>query len=399
MLGNGQVNWKLYWQTFRNVFLGMLEKPMWLLLIVSLCVMSLVYVRPSLWDLPVAVIDQDNSHASRALIRHIDSTAKVETQSYNNLGDARRDMLQREIFAIIIVPMGFEKHLLNGQNVTVPVYGDATNRLANGQIQQDLALAYQQLLSEYNGVLLLKAGFSIEQVKILLQPIRGETIGLFNPGVSYAAIVFPGLLVMLLQHSLLIACIRASIAIRGTPKGNPPLPVYLGALSALIPIWLFLSVIFFVLWPWVLGYRQDAPIYLVLLLTFPFLLAVLGLGKLVTECLRSVEMIYLTLAFITTPIFYISGTIWPLQAMPDWVRVVSSALPSTWATKAIAGVNQMGLSLHSVFQDIGMMLLLGVMYMILGIFVGMLRNGEWRDTGQRIKRFLPTRGKTEQADS
>ncbi|WP_323852218.1 ABC transporter permease [Xenorhabdus szentirmaii] len=385
---NGRVNWTLYWQTFRNVFLGMLEKPLWLLLIISLCIMSLVYVRPSLWDLPVAVIDQDHSHMSRALIRRIDSTAKVEVKGYNNLDNARQDMLLRKIFAIIIVPVDFEKHLLSGINVTVPVYGDATNRLANGQIQQDLALAYQQLLSEFNGALLLKAGFSTEQVKLLLQPIRGETIGLFNPGISYAAIVFPGLLVMLLQHSLLIASIRVSVAIRGTPKGKPPLPVYLGALSALIPIWLFLSVIFFVLWPWVLGYRQDAPIYLLLLLTFPFLLAVLGLGKLVTECLRSVEMIYLTLAFITTPIFYISGTIWPIQAMPDWVRMISSALPSTWATKAIAGINQMGLPLHSVFKDIGMMLLLGVIYMILGILVGMLRNGELRGVTQRIKRFF-----------
>ncbi|PHM34102.1 ABC transporter permease [Xenorhabdus szentirmaii] len=385
---NGRVNWTLYWQTFRNVFLGMLEKPLWLLLIISLCIMSLVYVRPSLWDLPVAVIDQDHSHMSWALIRRIDSTAKVEVKGYNNLDNARQDMLLRKIFAIIIVPVDFEKHLLSGINVTVPVYGDATNRLANGQIQQDLALAYQQLLSEFNGALLLKAGFSTEQVKLLLQPIRGETIGLFNPGISYAAIVFPGLLVMLLQHSLLIASIRVSVAIRGTPKGKPPLPVYLGALSALIPIWLFLSVIFFVLWPWVLGYRQDAPIYLLLLLTFPFLLAVLGLGKLVTECLRSVEMIYLTLAFITTPIFYISGTIWPIQAMPDWVRMISSALPSTWATKAIAGINQMGLPLHSVFKDIGMMLLLGVIYMILGILVGMLRNGELRGVTQRIKRFF-----------
>ncbi|MBD1228667.1 ABC transporter permease [Xenorhabdus griffiniae] len=388
MANNGQTNWTLYWQTLRDVFLGMLEKPMWLLLMVSLCVMSLVYIRPSVWDLPIAVIDHDHSYASRTLIRNINAMPKVAPKIYNNLDNARRDMLQRTIFAIIIVPVDFEKRLLSGQNVTVPVYGDATNRLANGQIQHDLALAYQQLLSEYNGKLLLQSGFSIEQVKTLLQPIRSETIGLFNPGVSYAAIIFPGLLVMLLQHSLLVACVRVSITLRETPKGNPPLPVYLGTLSALIPIWLFLSVIFFILWPWILGYRQDAPIYLVLLLTFPFLLAVLGLGKLVTECLRSVEMIYLTLAFITTPIFYISGTIWPLQAMPEWVRIISSALPSTWATKAIAGVNQMGLPLHNVYKDIGMMLLLGVMYMVLGILVGMLRNREFRCILQRIKQFF-----------
>ena len=112
-----------------------------------------------------------------------------------------------------------------------------------------------------------------------------------------------------------------------------------------------------------------------LLLTFPFLLAVLGLGKLVTECLRKVELIYLTLSFITMPVFYISGTIWPLQAMPAWVRGISSSLPSTWATKAIAGVNQMGLGFTDVLNDLLMLLFLGAFYALLGTLVGMLRNG------------------------
>lgn len=368
----------VYFATFRKVLLGMLEKPMWMLLLVSLCVMSLVYARPVLWDLPVAVIDMDHSAASRELIRDLDATPKVQLQSYDNLAQARQDMIARKLFAIIIIPTDFQQHLLSGKNITVPVYGDATNRLASGQIQQELSKAYQTLLNTYNTQLLTKAGYSQEQANVIITPIRSETEPLYNPGVSFAAIVFPGLLVMLLQHSLLIACVRVSIAIRSTPKGKPPLAVYLGALSALLPIWLFLSTVFFGLWPWVLGFRQEAPLYLIWIFTFPFLLAVLGLGKLVTECLRSVEMIYLTLAFITTPVFYMSGTIWPLQAMPDWVRMIAYSLPSTWATNAMAGINQMGLPFSDVLMDIVMMLTLGVIYTLIGVFIGMLRDGELR---------------------
>ncbi len=379
---------QMYFQTFKRVLLGMLEKPMWMLLLVSLCIMSLVYAKPVLWDLPVAVINQDHSPASYALIRSLDATPKLSLKGYDNLDEVRHDMIMRELFAIIIIPTDFEKKLLNGKNVTVPVYGDATNRLASGQIQQELMQAYQQLLDNYNGRILQNAGFSATQSKILLKPIQSETIAMYNPGVSFAAIIFPGLLVMLLQHSLLIACVRVSIAVRGTPKGKPPLAVYLGALSALIPIWLFLSSVFFALWPWVLGYRQEAPLYQIWMLTFPFLLAVLGLGKLITECLRSVEMIYLTLAFVTTPVFYISGTIWPLQAMPDWVLAISSALPSTWAVNAMAGINQMGLSFQSILGDIVMMLVLGVIYTILGVLVGMLRNGELRKITYQLKHWV-----------
>jgi ABC-2 type transport system permease protein len=365
---------KSYWLTFRKVLTSMLERPMWLMLILSLCIMSMVYANRTVWDLPVGVVDQDHSTASRQLIRQLDATPKIAIQTYDSLDEAKRDLGWRKLFAVIIMPVDLEKKILNGKNIEIPVFGDATNRLANGQIQQDVVAAYQQLLGQYNTSLLMRSGFSERQAQVIMMPIQSQTLDVFNPGISFAAIIFPGLLVMLLQHSLLIACVRVSIVLKGTPGGKPSLPVYLGGLSALLPIWLFLSIVLFVLWPWVLGYRQTATIPEILLLTFPFLLAVLGLGKLVTECLRSVEMIYLTLSFITTPVFYLSGTIWPLQAMPQWVRAISSMIPSTWATKAIAGVNQMGLSLRDVGGDVAMLLLLGAIYTLIGIGVGAVRN-------------------------
>lgn len=366
---------KTWWGTFSKVLTGLLDKPMWMMLLISLCVMSLVYANRTVWDLPVAVVDQDHSSASRMLTRQLDATSKVKTVQYENLADAEHDLALRQLFAVIIMPVDLEKKILAGQNIVIPVYGDATNRLANGQIQQDVLAAYQSILTQYNSDLLLRNGFSERQASVVLSPMVGQTLDLFNPGISFAAIIFPGLLVMLLQHSLLIASVRVSIVLNSGPSGKPGIPAFLGGISALIPVWLFLSIVLFVLWPWILGYRQTASIPEILLLTFPFLLAVLGLGKLVTECLRSVELIYLTLAFLTTPVFYISGTIWPLQAMPAWVRGISSMLPSTWATKAIAGVNQMGLPFRDVGGDILMLLLLCGFYTFIGIAVGMLRDG------------------------
>ncbi|MDR3431520.1 MAG: ABC transporter permease [Rouxiella aceris] len=374
----------IYWRTFVRVLSGMLEKPMWMMLLISLCLMSTVYANRTVWDLPVAVIDQDHSTASRLLTRDLDATSKIKTVAYDSIPEAQRDLGQRKLFAVVIMPVNLEKKILAGEAIVIPVYGDATNRLANGQIEQDVLTAYQSLLTQYNSQLLLSSGFSSRQASVLLTPMVGQTLDLFNPGISFAAIIFPGLLVMLLQHSLLIASVRVNIGLKSAPSGKPAIPAMLGGLSALIPIWLFLSIVLFVLWPWVLGYRQTASIGEIILLTFPFLLAVLGLGKLVTECLRSVEMIYLTLSFITMPVFYISGTIWPLQAMPAWVRAVSSMLPSTWATKAIAGVNQMGLPFSEVGGDMLMLLVLGGFYTALGIGLGLLRDsGRLRTLLQR----------------
>lgn len=364
---------KIYWATFIKVFTGLLERPMWMILLVSLCLMSSVYLHRTVWDLPVAVIDQDHSPASRLLIRNLDATDKIKTVGYDSLPAAIHDLGFRKLFAVIIMPTDLEKKLLAGKSVTIPVYGDATNRLPNGQIQQDVQAAYQEMLRYYETEVMLAHGFSLRQAEVILAPITGRTEDVFNPGISFAAIVFPGLLVMLLQHSLLIASVRVRLMLRS--QSQPPLLVYMGGLSALLPVWLFLSIVLFVLWPWLLGYRQTASIPEVLLLTFPFLLAVLGLGKLITECLRRVELIYLTLSFITMPVFYLSGTIWPVQAMPAWVRFISGCLPTTWATKAIAGVNQLGLPWHSALPDVAMLLLLGAVYTLLGMGIGLLRDG------------------------
>ncbi|MEX5533458.1 ABC transporter permease, partial [Pseudomonas syringae] len=72
--------------------------------------------------------------------------------------------------------------MLAGKEVTLPVYGDATNRLANGQIQQDVMAAWQHVLGRYNLKLMMMAGFSERQASVVLTPFIGQAIDVFNPG-------------------------------------------------------------------------------------------------------------------------------------------------------------------------------------------------------------------------
>ncbi len=377
----------VFFQTFRKVLTGMLQRPMWGILLISLCVMSLVYANHTVWNLPVAVVDQDHSTASRLLIRNLDATSRIDMINYADLETARRDLGWRKLFAIIIMPVDLEQKMLAGESVAIPVFGDATNRLPNGQIQQAVVAAYQQMLAHYNNEILLNHGFTAPEASVVLTPIKAVIQPLFNPGISFAAIIFPGLLVMLLQHSLLIASVRVNLTI--SASGKPSMPVILGAYSALLPIWLFLSIVLFVLWPWVLGYRQTASMAEILLLTFPFLLAVISLGNLLTECIRRVEIVYLTLSFMTMPVFYISGTIWPVQAMPWGVRLLSDLLPSTWAVKAIAGVNQMGLSWKNALPDVVVLLLLCLLFNLLEFLINTFRNRQRREAFLRFFRVKP----------
>lgn len=179
----------------------LLEKPMWLILICSLCVMSLAYANKTVWDLPVAVVDLDHSSASRMVTRSLDASAKIAVIGYSDIESAKLDLINRRLFAVIVLPHNMEKRILHGENVTIPAYGDATSRLANGQIERDVVAAYRTMTTAYNQEILMNNGFTPLQIDRILSPIKAQTIDLFNPGVSFAAITFPGLMVMLLQHS------------------------------------------------------------------------------------------------------------------------------------------------------------------------------------------------------
>lgn len=368
----------LYWQSFRKVLLSLLNRPLWLMLLLSLCLMSLVYINQTVRNLPIAVIDQDHSIASRHLIRELNASSKINVVVYDNILDALHDIDKRNIFAAMIIPLDFEKRLLHNQQITILAYGDASNRLANSLIQRDILAAYQSILADYQYNIMYRNGFTHQQIDMVLNPIHGQTVPLFNAGMTFAAMTFPGLLIMLFQHSLILVSTRINITLNTLPQGKPPKAVFLGSLSALLPIWLFLSIVLFVLWPWILGYRQLAPIPIILFLMFPFLFAIMGLSKLLTECIGRVEMVYLTLSFLTTPIFYLSGIIWPLDSMPLWVQFFSHLLPSTWAVKMIVGVNQMGSSTMDVSVDIVMLLVLGCIYIGLGLFIARLKSGQIR---------------------
>ena len=369
---------KEYLLTAKQTLLRLLNTPMWMMLIISLCLTSLVFGNQTVWDLPVGVIDMNHSASSRFIIREINASPKMKVINYTEIDQAKNDLHWRKLFAVIIIPPDFEKHFLRGDTATISIYGDATSRLANGQIQQAINSVYQELSNRYNKQLLYAQGFSPDQANAVIEPMKNTLTDLYNPGINFAAIVLPGLLIMMLQQSMLMASSRTSIALYIANNGKTPFHIYLGALTGLLPVWLFLSIFLLVFWPAVMGFRQTASIPEILILVLPFLFAVIAMGFFVMHCLRSVELVFLTLTFIPMPVFYFSGAIWPASSMPAPIWFIAQFLPSTWATKMLAGVNQLKLPMSQVWHEVIMLFALTIFYIILAFFIAWLRDKGYR---------------------
>ena len=370
---------KNYLQILRETLKAMLSKPMWLMVVASVCITSLPYMNHTALDLPVAVVDEDHSDVSRELVRLLDSAPKVAVVGYDSLPQAKRDLAWRELYAIIVIPLNFEKRLLRGEALVIPYFGDATNRMANGQIQQDISAVYSALTSRYNAALLEREGFTATQAQVVLSPLVGQLTDLFNPGISFAAIVLPGLLSLILQHSLLLGCTRGNIMLRGgTPRYmRQPLSTRFGRYSAQLLIWTVLAMLFYVIWPHLLGYRQSASFFMLLGIVLPFLIAVIALSEFIAELLPTEESVYLTMTFIT-PAAVLHGRLQLAGTGHAGLGTLAGRRdPSTWAIRAIAEMNQMDLPLREVSDHALVLLGMAATHALLGTLLYQYRNWRW----------------------
>ena len=74
-------------------------------------------------DMPVGIVDQDNSHTSRQLVHKLDAfqTTKVVAH-YENIAEARHAIQKNEIYAFLVIPNGTEAGLMASRQPKISFY-------------------------------------------------------------------------------------------------------------------------------------------------------------------------------------------------------------------------------------------------------------------------------------
>ena len=78
-------------------------------------------------DLPVAIVDQDNSTLSNKINAWVDATSIAEsTYKLSNLTEAKVLMEEGKVDAIVYMPRNLERDVLKGVNPELPVFFNNT---------------------------------------------------------------------------------------------------------------------------------------------------------------------------------------------------------------------------------------------------------------------------------
>jgi ABC-2 type transport system permease protein len=310
-------------------------------------------------DVPLLLVDQDRSAASRALLDRFTGSGYFRLAGAEDTVDAVDPWLVegRAQVALVIAP-GYGEALASGRTPRVQVLADGTD--SNSAV---VGLGYaSRIVAEAGGE--VQAARLRREGALAAAAVRAGTIDLvprvwYNPDLKSRWFYVPSILAMTL---MLVTMILPSMAVvREKEIGTleqlsvTPIRPWQLIVGKLLPFGIVGNVTL-VLVTAIVVFLFRVPLrgsfLLLLLLSELFLLSTLGLGLFTSTLVRTQQQAMMTATFLLmVPMIYLSGLIFPIENMPQVIQAATYAIPLRYYCHIIRGIFLKGSGLAALWTD------------------------------------------------
>jgi ABC-2 type transport system permease protein len=339
-------------------------------------VYSVAYKNNVVREIPVAIVDLDHTTTSRQMIRMIDATKEVRISRANvSLEEAKQQFWDGGSKGIILIPEGFEKNILKGLQSSLSVYCDASNFLIYKETLNGTIAASGTLSAGVEIKRLLAAGTSEEAATVQRDPLPAKFTNLYNQSGGYGSYLMPGLILIILQQTLLVGIGMIGGAgkerrnnqevIPGVRLSNGIFSVVFGKGLAYFMIYMVHIIFSLVYLPYWFGFPEKGRFIYVLILVVPYLFSVIFFGFIISMLFRRREHAIMALVFISPVVLFLSGLPWPKSSIPPLLYSFAHVFPSTAMIPAYLRIRTMGVSINDVRPELIFMLVQMLVYFLL----------------------------------
>ncbi|MGD1841062.1 MAG: ABC transporter permease [Thermonemataceae bacterium] len=299
----------------------------------------------------IAIVDHDRSPYSQELVSKIRSSGYfVLTDFGSSYRNSFEQLESDEADLILEIPQDFERNLVreNQQSLLIAVNAiNGTKATVGGSY-------LGSIIQDFNGD--IKADWITPQGLNQTPLIDINNLNWFNPFLNYQFFMVPGILVLLV--TMIGAYMCALNIVKEKEVGTieqinvTPIKKHHFILGKLIPFWTIgifvFSLGFFLIARLVYDLVPAGSILTLYAFLSLFLVAILGVGLLVSTYSTSQQQA-MSLSFFFMMIFILmSGLFTPIESMPEWAKVFAYANPVTYFIEVMRMIVMKG----SGFKDI-----------------------------------------------
>ena len=339
-------------------------------------------------DLPVTVVDQDQTQLSRKIARIIDALPACKVVNQCVTPEAgRAAMMRGETDAVIVIPEGLEKSVQRGMQTELALYLNNTNVVKGGVLQSQLVTALSTISGAIKMQFMVKKGDQPEAAQLKAQPIKPDIHLLFNPYGNYAYFLMMGLLPLL---AVVFIFLGTSYAIgiemkEGTGEewietaGNSTTVAILGKLIPYILLFFADLMVMNILLIRVMGTPLNGSLGLILFSEFLLILAYQAMAIVLLTITINLRLTLSLGSAYTMMALTFSGLTFPAMGMLLIAKIFSFVFPYTFWLKVFLSQSLRG---EPPYEAILPLLLL-LPYILMGIisfplFKKRLTDDRWR---------------------
>ena len=365
---------KSYLESFKREFLSMFKyKGLLVLLFIGPIFLTLyfggVYYNDYVKDIPIAILDEDNSSMSHLIGNYFLSNERFTITQYPSSRDELKNLIDHsEVHMGLIIPKGFESKVTTFESSQILAILDNSNIVVSNNALAQASLITQSISAGVEMKLIQGKGLSPKMAEsIALVYNVGERM-LFDPKMTYMNYLIICFLAVITQQLLLSA--MGSTFIRDCEylsKGNVLAKVIgtnnafiAGIMPALIISMIILKTLFRV--------KMVGSLITVIIMTLLFALALIG-PSLIIASLTKDRIKYSQFAFmLSVPTFLTSGCMWPVSQMPKLLEVIIRMFwPLINYAKLVQEILVKGMSFQTVIPNIVQMIVFTAVWLPIGV--------------------------------
>jgi ABC-2 type transport system permease protein len=296
-------------------------------------------------NLPIVVVDLDQSATSRELLRRVDALNAVRIVGQPaSLDQARRVLEAGHAEGILLVPDRLERDILRGGSGEWVLAGVAE---ALGAFGRDAAVVQAAFMGPPQP-----------------PPVRLVQRPLFNTHEGYGSAIVAGVAELIVHQTLLMG-IGVLLGTRRLALGRR-LRFDLPTLSGMaVGFWLIgmLGLLYYVgFTAWVQDYPRGGNPVGVLMGGALFIAATVAFGLFIGSFFRTRERAFQYVIACSIPLFFLANLSWPAIASPRALVALSQLLPTTSGINLVVRMNQMEATLADVAYELWTLAGLVVLY-------------------------------------
>ncbi|SFG32236.1 ABC transporter permease [Prevotella sp. KH2C16] len=318
---------------------------------------SWIYNNEVVRDVSVAVVDLDHSHASRQFIRMFDGGSDTKVAYYcNSLDEAKTLVGKQAVHGVLYFPSDFEKRLNRGEQAHVGVYCDMSLMLTYKAIYQTAQAVSQDINSKIQ--ISQSGGFTNRDDEISTKPLDFDEVPIFNATGGYGNAILPGVLILILQQTLLLGIGLSAGTARENNRYQDLVPIsrhyngifriVLGKSMCYFMIYSVMAAYITLCVPHFFSFTSMVTAKTLIGLMLPYLLACIFFGMALSCLVRYRENVMLLVVFTSLPFLFMTGISWPQTNIPGIWQGIAWLFPSTFGVRGFMRINEMGASLADI---------------------------------------------------